>query len=126
MRTRRGQEGVSLLEALAAISLFAIVSSAVGALALGSVRSTALSRHSAEAAMLAQWQMEQVRGLDYADMASSSSTATMGGQTFTITTDVQTDVPDANMKDVKVTVTWTGPEGTKSFSTESIYVDVTL
>lgn len=126
MKTRRGQEGVSLLEALVAISLFAMVSTAAATLAVGSVRSTALSRHAAEAAMLAQWQMEQVRGLDYPSMASSSSSATMGGQTFTIATNVQTDVPAANMKDVKVTVTWTGPEGTRSYSTESIYVDITL
>jgi type II secretory pathway pseudopilin PulG len=125
-KRRRGQEGVTLLEALMTISLFAIVSTAAATLAVGSVRSTSLTRHAAEAAMLAQWQMEQVRGLDYPSMASTTTSATMGGQYFTIATNVQADTPAANMKDIVVTVSWTGPEGTRSYSTESIYVDITL
>jgi len=125
-KTRRRQQGVSLLEALCAISLFAIVSTAIATLAVGSVRSSALSRDSTEAAMLAQWQMEQIRGLDYPSMASTTTSATMAGKTYTVATNVQTDVPAANMKDIKVTVSWSAPGGARSYSTESIYVDITL
>lgn len=126
MRRRRNQRGFSLLEALAATTLFALVSAAMGTLALGSIRSTTFNRHASQAAMLAQWEMERVRSLDYPNMVSQTTSKSMGGQTFSLTTLVETDVPAANMKRITVTAGWTGPEGAKTYATQTIYTDITL
>ena len=125
-RRRRNQRGLSLLEALAATALFALVASAMGTLTLGSIRSTTFNRHASQAAMLAQWEMERVRSLDYPLMVSGSSSAAMAGQTYNLTTLVENDVPAANMKRITVTAAWTGPEGAKTYATQTIYTDITL
>jgi Tfp pilus assembly protein PilV len=123
---RRRQRGISLLEVLAAMSLFALVSAAMATLAITSIRGVSANRHSTVATMLAQWEMERVRALDYTTITSASSSQTVAGVPYNIATVVQANTPGANMSDVRVTVSWTGPEGSKSYSTETIYTDVTL
>jgi len=123
---RRGERGFSLLEALAAATLFALVSAAMGTLAVGSIRATTFNRHASQAALLAQREMERVRALPYEQIASATTTETMGGQTYTIDTVVESDVPAANMSRITVTASWTGPEGAKSYATQTIYTDITL
>jgi len=123
--TRRGERGFSLLEVLAGMSLFAVVASSVGVLATQSMRQTTANRHGTAAALLAQQEMERVRELEYADIVSASTSATMSGHTYVITTGVLNDTPAANMKQITVTVTWTGPEGSKSYAISTIYTDVT-
>jgi Tfp pilus assembly protein PilV len=126
MRRRKNQEGLSLLEALAATTLFALVSAAMGTLALGSIRATTFNRHASQAALLAQWEMERVRALPYESIANSSTTKVMGGQTYTLATQVESDVPAASMSRITVTASWVGPEGAKSYATQTIYTDITL
>lgn len=123
---RRRQRGISLLEVLAAMSLFALVSAAMATLAIASIRGVSANRHATVATMLAQWEMERVRALDYTTITSASSSQTVAGVPYNIATVVQANTPAVNMSDVKVTVSWTGPEGSKSYSTETIYTDVTL
>jgi prepilin-type N-terminal cleavage/methylation domain-containing protein len=123
---RRNQRGFTLLEALAATTLFAIVSAAMGTLAVGSIRATTFNRHASQAALLAQWEMERVRALEYASMVNASTTKVMGGQTYTLATLVEPNTPAANMARITVTASWTGPEGAKSYATQTIYTDVTL
>jgi Tfp pilus assembly protein PilV len=125
-RRRENQRGLSLLEALAATTLFALVSAAMGTLALGSIRATTFNRHATQAALLAQWEMERIRALDYASMVNQSSTKTVEGQSYTVATQVEDDTPAANMKRITVTASWTGPEGAKSYATQTIYTDITL
>lgn len=125
-KDRRRERGFSLLEALAATTLFALVSAAMGTLALGSIRATTFNRHASQAAFIAQEEMERVRALDYSLMVNASSTKTMGGQSYTLGTVVETDVPAANMKRITVTASWSGPEGAKSYATQAIYTDITL
>ena len=126
MRRRKHQRGFSILEALAATTLFALVSAAMGTLALGSIRATTFNRHASQAALLAQEEMERVRSLDYSLMVNQSTTKTMGAQSYTVATVVETDVPAANMKRITVTSSWVGPEGAKSYATQTIYTDITL
>jgi len=123
---RRGRpRGFSLLEVLSAMTLFALVASAIGALATGSMRHTIRNRHATAAAMLAQQRLEDLRALAYADIAGGTSTATVGGQSFSVGTSVLADAPGANMKTITVTVSWTGPEGTRSYAVQTIYTAVT-
>lgn len=124
MRNRRRQRGVSLLEVLASMVLFALVASAVGALATQSMVHTARNRHSTNAALVAQQELERLRGLAYTAMASGTSTKTMAGQTFNVVSNVATNNPAANMSTITVTVTWNGPEGTRSYVVQTIYTAI--
>jgi type II secretion system protein I len=122
---RRRQRGFSIVEVLAAMTLFAIVGSAMGILATQEMRRTTESRHATAAVLIAQQQLEAARALDYPNVANTSGSATMNGQAFTYVTQVQTDVPVANTKTVTVTVNWVGPEGSRSYSLPTILTDVT-
>ena len=124
---RRRERGVSLLEVLAAMALFALVSSGIAALATQSMVRTGQNRHATAAALLAQREMERIRALPYASVAASggSSSATVNGQTFTIATVIQTDTPALNMSQITATVSWTGPEGAKSYAVRTIFTSVT-
>jgi len=123
-RRRPTERGISLIEVLAAMSLFAIVAAGTGALAAQSIRRTVENRHAGAAALLVQQELERVRGLDYADIAAASSSKTMGLQSYTLTTGVQDNTPANNMKTVTVTINWAGAEGSKSYSVQTIFTDV--
>ena len=125
MKNRRRQQGVSLLEVLAAMVLFALVASAVGALATQSMVHTTRNRHSTSAALCAQQELERLRGLPYAQMASRTTTMTMGGQSFSVASTVQADTPVANVATITVTVTWTGPEGARSYVVQTLFTSIT-
>ncbi len=123
-RPGHGERGLSLLEVLAAMTLFAIVAAGTGALASQSIRRTVENRHASAAALLVQRELERVRSLDYASIAAATSTQTLAMQSFTVTTGVQDNTPAANMKRITVTVSWTGAEGSKSYSVQTIFTDV--
>ena len=123
--SRRRQRGFSLVEILASISLFAIVASATGILATQSMRRTTDNRHATAAVLIAQQELERNRALDYPQVVSTTSSAVMGGQNYTVVTSVQTDVPVANTKTVTVTVNWVGPEGSRSYALPTILTDIT-
>ena len=106
------------------MSLFALVAAATGALAMGSMVRTIENRHGTAAVMLAQQELERLRGLPYADIVGGSDAYTAEGQAYTVTTGVQLDAPAAGMKLITVTVDWTGPEGAKYYETQTIYTSI--
>jgi Tfp pilus assembly protein PilV len=118
---------VSLLEVLAAMALFALVASGVGALATQSMVRTGQNRHATAAALLAQRELERIRALPYASVAAAggSTSATIAGQSFTVSSVVQPDTPALNMSQITTTVSWTGPEGAKSYAVRTIFTSVT-
>jgi Tfp pilus assembly protein PilV len=122
---RIGSRGTSLLEVLCGITLFALVASGVSALATGSLRHTIRNRHGTAATMLAQQQLENLRGLAYTDIAASTSSTIAAGQSYAIDTAVTADSPAAGMKQITVTVTWTGPEGMDAYAVRTIFTAVT-
>jgi general secretion pathway protein I len=122
---RRRQGGFTLLEVLVSLSLFALAASAVGALATQSMVRSMENRHGTAAALVAQQELERLRGLPYQDVADGTSSATMGGLTYGITTAVEPDMPAPNMKQITVHVYWSGPEGERSYVVSTIYADVT-
>jgi general secretion pathway protein I len=122
---RRRERGFSLLEVLAAMTLFALIASAIGTLASSSLMHTTQNRHYTIAAMLAQQELEDLRSLPYASITSRSALDTVEGQLYSIGTAVQPDVPATGMSHIRVTVTWYGPEGSKSYAVETIFTNVT-
>jgi prepilin-type N-terminal cleavage/methylation domain-containing protein len=123
--SRRGQEGVSLLESLAAISLFAIVAAGTATMAGSLMRQTASNRQSTAASMLAQEELERVRGLAYNDIQDGSQSREMADKTYQVATTVQTDSPAAGMKRIRVIVSWDSPLGERSYELETIFTSIT-
>jgi prepilin-type N-terminal cleavage/methylation domain-containing protein len=124
-RRRAGAHGFTLVETLAAMTLFALAAAAVSSIAITATRRTTQNRHAMSAAFIAQQEMEHLRGLDYANLVSETLSVPLGGQTFTVNSVVTPDLPVLNVKTVVVTVSWTGPEGSKSYAVTTYYTDVT-
>lgn len=121
---RRTQAGLSLLEVLVAITLFALVASGVAAMAANSMRATANDRASTAAQMIAQEEIERVRGLDYAAIAPAARSVTRVGETFEVDRLVSDNDPAEGMKTITVRVQWTGPLGAKSYELQTIFTSV--
>lgn len=124
MTTRANQRGTSLMEVLCAMTLFALVASGVAAMAANSMRATANNRQSSAAQMLAQKELERLRGLDYDDIASGSRTESMEHQTFDIHSDVIANNPANGMKAITVTVSWNSPIGSREYEIETIFTSI--
>ena len=124
MRRRRGEHGFSLVEVLSAMTLFALVASAVGSLAITSMLHTIQNRHATTAAQLAQRQLEDLRALPYASLASGTKSVVAAGQSYTVNTNVQANNPASGMSRINVQVAWTGPEGSRSYAVDTIYTSV--
>jgi prepilin-type N-terminal cleavage/methylation domain-containing protein len=122
---RRGQHGFTLVEVLSAMTLFALVAAAVGALATTSMVHTIQNRHASTAAQLAQQRLEDLRALPYASITSGTSTTSVAGQRYTVVTSVQQNSPASGMARINVRVSWTGPEGARSYAVDTIYTSVT-
>ena len=121
---RRRSGGFSIIEVLAAMSLFAVLASAICAVATTSVRFTTANRHATLGTMLAQRELEDLRGLAYAAIVSRSTVDTVQGQTYTINSNVTNNSPAAGMKRIVVTVSWTGPEGSRDHEIETIFTSL--
>jgi prepilin-type N-terminal cleavage/methylation domain-containing protein len=122
---RRRAGGFSIIEVLAAMALFAVVASAICSLATTSTRFTISNRHATAAAMLAQEELEELRGMAYDEVQSRGWLATVGDQDFSVDSEVTVNDPAAGMKRIVVTVSWTGPEGYSTHELETIFTSLT-
>jgi type II secretion system protein I len=122
---RRRSGGFTLVEVLVALVLFAIVASGLAAFAVQSIRRTSDTRAATGAVLLAQQQLEDLRSLEYDDIAGGITTETLNGMDFTVNTDVDDDTPAANMKQVRIDVDWDSPLGQRHYVLETILTDIT-
>ena len=123
-KTRRSQRGVSLLEILVAITLFALTSSGLAAFLVQSLRRTAGNRASTGAVIAAQHEVEDLRSLDYPAIVSRSYATTITGKSYGVGTVVQNDAPASGMKQVTVTVSYTEPLGPESYVLRTILTQI--
>ena len=124
MTRRRRERGFTLVEVLSAMTLFALVAAAVSALAITSMLHTIQNRHATTAAQLAQRRLEDMRALPYASLAGGTSSLVVAGQSYTVNTTVQANVPASGMSRINVQVAWTGPEGSRAYAVDTIYTSV--
>lgn len=112
------------MESLVALALFGLAGAAVERLLVQQVRMENTNVTSTTAITLAVKELEDLRGLDYPDVSSRSSTVTANGLRYAIETTVVPDSPQANLKSVTARVSWTEPSGPKSYALYGIYTDV--
>lgn len=124
-KRRSRQGGFTLIEVLVALVLFAIISSGFTAFAVQSLRRTTDTRGATGAVLVAQRELENLRGLAYDDIAGGSSTTSMQGQNYSINTVVSDDTPASGMKQVSVTVAWNSPIGPRTYELETILTAIT-
>jgi type II secretory pathway pseudopilin PulG len=122
---RRGRErGISLLEILVAITLFAIVASGMTVLAVHGLRRTAGNRSSTGAVLAAQHEIEDLRSLAYIDVVSRSYGMTIAGTPYGIGTAVASNTPASGMKQVTVTINWSEQLGPQSYVLRTILTQI--
>ena len=124
-RVAHNQRGTTLIECVAAIVLFAIAAAAIGDLLAEQIQMQRSNGTTTTAISVAAAELEDVRTLNYDDMANRSSTTVVDGVTYNLETSVVANSPQQNMKTVHTTVVWTEPTGAKSYTLHSIYTDVT-
>ena len=117
----RGCEGgFTVLEVVVAGFLLAIGLIATAQLAVMATGQVAVGRQASDASTLAAQTIEQYRDINFSKLTGGTSvtTPTVGVTTFTVTTVVTNNDPQANMTRVRVTVTWGG--GGKTYVAETI------
>jgi prepilin-type N-terminal cleavage/methylation domain-containing protein len=121
---RRGERGTTLLESLVAVALFGIASAAIGTLLTQHIRTQGTNMTQTSAIGIAERELEDLRAMDYGDIASRTSTTTVASMTYNLTTTVTANTPATNMKSINTTVTWTEARGPQTVSLNAIYTAV--
>ena len=119
------QRGVTLLETLVALSLFAITAATMGKFLVSQIRRSASNYLYSQAYVLAEQQLESLRALpDYTAIVPSSTTATVGGTAFVVNTNVLNNTPADGLKQITVNVNWHDNFGAQNVAVQTIYTQV--
>ncbi|MFN8644191.1 MAG: hypothetical protein U0802_21985 [Candidatus Binatia bacterium] len=116
--------GISLIETLVALSLFAMTAATMGRFLVTQIRYASNSHLRTKALAMAADQLETVRAQRFNDMASGTTTKTVGGVAFTVATTVVDDTPANGLKSIAVNVSWKDPQGQKNVTVNTIYTEV--
>ncbi len=121
-----GATGFTLVETAVSLGVFALASAAIGGLLVSQIRMQTSNVTRTKAISLASKELEDLRALDYTSIpASRTSTTTVGGVTYTVTSQAVFDSPAAGVASIKTTVTWTEPLGPQSYTANVLYTDIT-
>jgi Tfp pilus assembly protein PilV len=120
----RDQAGVTLLETLAALGLFAIAAATMGDFLVQQVRQSSTNSNYSVAYSIAEERLEAVRAQRYAEMAAESGSIQKGDVSFSYSTVVDDDTPAPNLKQITVNVDWNDPGGTKNVALQTVYTAV--
>lgn len=124
-RRRSPQAGVSLIETLVALGLFAITASTMGNYLVQQIRMASTNYLHTQAYAIAEEELESTRALRYNEMAPSSRTEDIGGTRFTVDRLIVTDTPASGLKSITVKVSWKDPQGgAKNVAVQTIYTEV--
>jgi len=85
-RRRLNQRGISLIETLVALGLFAMTAATMGKFMVTQIRMASTNHLHTKALAMAAEQLETTRALLFNDMVSGSKTKAVGGVTFTVQT----------------------------------------
>ena len=124
MRRRSAQAGISLIETLVALGLFAISASTMGSYLVQQIRMASTNYLHSQAYAIAEEELESTRALRYNEMAPGSRTEDIGGTRFTVDRLIVNDSPASGLKSITVTVSWKDPQGPKNVVVQTIYTEV--
>ncbi len=117
----RGDAGLSMIEVMIGISLFALIAAGLASTTVAAIRANNTSKQITAAAALVQNKLEQLRSLDPAAAPADLTPGTHtdpgnpltplggGGGSFTRTWQVTSNTPVLKVSRVAVTVSWTVP-----------------
>ncbi|MBN1629946.1 MAG: prepilin-type N-terminal cleavage/methylation domain-containing protein, partial [Thermoleophilia bacterium] len=116
IRDRRDQ-GFTLVEVVIAAGLLLFITAGVVPFFLTGLSQASSVRHKSVATNIARERMEEIRKMDYREIQSGTqleglfgTTASSRGMTFNVGYDVESSTyEDGSLKEVTVTVGWTGP-----------------
>jgi Tfp pilus assembly protein PilV len=120
-----GERGITLLETLFSLSLFALSVATMSNFIVTQIRSSNTNDNYTIAYELAVEELENVRAQLYDQMEPRSREYEVGGMTFEVETSVDADEPAANMKTIDVDITWNEPAGERNVALQTIYTAVT-
>lgn len=108
MTKLREAAGFTLMEVLVAMTILSVGLLGVAGLTTGVIKGNLYSKNVTSATVVAEQMIEEVQRVGYTNANSLAGTATvsMGGTTYTRQTTVNNATPEANMKEVIVTVSW--------------------
>ena len=105
-RRRRSQIGFTMIEVMVALLLTAIAASGIIGLFMVQTRASGYSRHSTEATMLAQDEMERLRATNATALTATTTGLNEYGQVGGIFTRQVTVGPNSGHIDMIVVVSW--------------------
>lgn len=121
-----GGRGFTLIETLVSLALFVVATAAIGRLLVSQIRMETSNAAKTTAISLAAKELEDLRSLDYPSIPlSRTSTATVMGLTYTVTSTAVFDTPANGLASITTTVSWTEPLGSQTYVLNAIYTDVT-
>lgn len=124
-RRRSSQRGVTLLETLVALGLFAMTAATMGNFLVSQIRRSSSNYLYSQAYVLAEQQLETLRALpQYTDIVPSSTSTGVGGTQFTVATSVLNDTPADGLKQITVNVSWHDNMGAQNVAVQTVYTQV--
>jgi len=122
---RPGESGFTLLEVLVATFVLSVLIVSTAALLLVAITQGAVSKRAADAATLAQRELEVVRDMAFGaiPVGTAVMARTVGAHTYTMQRVVTDNDPQPNMKRIRVTMTWQ-IRGARSYDAETIFTDL--
>jgi len=123
-RRWRGQRGMTLLETMIALSLFALTAATMSQFLVAQIRHASNNNLQTRAYSLAEEALEDMRAQRFNDMASSSKLVTDGAMNYTVATTVNNDTPSDGLKSINVNVSWKDPGGSRNVLVSTIYTEV--
>lgn len=129
MRRASWVRGFGVVEALVASTILAVGTAAAASMLTLSMTTTRSHAFDAHAVALAEREMEDLRSLLYASIATRdpfpvNAPDVFNGAAFTVHTDVQAEQPAANMKTIAVTVSWTDHGVPRRYVLQTIYTNI--
>jgi len=116
----RNRDGLSLIDVLIGLVILLIALSSSFLLTLQASQLMQRNQRLSNAASLAEYKLEELRNSDFDTLASGADTTDLNalggvGDEFSRSWVVQDDTPVAGLKEVTVTVTWTGNAGQRTY-----------
>jgi type IV pilus assembly protein PilV len=109
----KGQKGFTLIEVMIAMVILATGLLALMGLQIVSIRSNAFSNEMAQASILAQTRLEEIRNKPYASLATGSTVTVLPanetGIVYTVTETISDEgIPAANTRTITCQIDWKG------------------